>query len=96
MGKRKSVDVKRQVYEFYEEFIKAFNLYKTKKIKVEFKPKDMVRCTYIEGLFKVVSVDPYYLTISPLNNRRVLHHVGFEFVEKVEHNPKVMKVLFDE
>lgn len=95
MGKRKD-EKRRQVYDFYEEFIKAFGLYKTKKNKVDFKPSDMVTCTYIEGLFRVVSVEPYYLTISPLNNHRARHYVGFEFVEKVEHNPKVMRILFDD
>ena len=96
MGKRKTRQNRRDVYDFYEEFIKVFNLYKPRKNKVDFKPLDMVRCTYIEGLFKVVSVETYYLTISPLNNHRIRHYVGFEFIEKVEHNPKVIKVLFDE
>jgi len=96
MKKGKTDKEKRQVYDLYEEFIKAFGLYKIKKNKVAFQPNDMVKCVYIKGLFKVVTVEPYYVVISPLEDKNERHYVGFEFVEKVEHNPKVMKVLFNE
>lgn len=87
-------DKLRQTYEFYEEFASAFGLFKKRKNKVDFIINDMVRCTYIEGLFKVVAVEPYYLVICPLDDRKTLHYVGYHFLEKVSHNQKFMKVLF--
>lgn len=90
------INSKRVLYELVEELIKSHKLCIIKKNKVAFEPDDVVVCHYIKGTFKVITVTPYYVVIASVTDKAELHYVGSDFLQKIQIDKKVMKVLFNE
>ena len=89
------ISTKRKWYELVEEVIKAHKLCKLNK-KVDFLPGDVVSCSYIKGSFYIITINPYYAVIACITNKKDLHYVGFDFLEKIKVNRNTIKVLFNE
>ena len=85
----------RSIYQFIEKVLDHNKMIKPVKNKVAFKPKDMVNCSYIKGLFKIVTLEDNYVVVKSIDNQQI-HYVSSSFLEKVELNEQVLKVLYNE
>ena len=79
-----------------EKQISAWKVLYDTRYNVDFKPTDIVQCIYIKGLFRVVEVNHTYLKITSIEKTGdMIHYIDPQFLEKIESNQEVIKVLFD-
>ena len=67
------------------------------KIK-DFKPEDIVKCSFMKGLFKVAGpalFDEDRLSLYPIDYTGEFTNISPEFLRKVEVNDKLIKVLYE-
>lgn len=92
----------RVIFALFEELIKNTKLveYYPYNHCIDFKPGDVVQCSYMRGFFKVVGLYNSYIALKVVNsatiNPDMIAYVGPHFIKKVELNQQVMKVLFNE
>lgn len=91
------VPEERKIYMLFEDFIKAFRLYELSRPPLDFKTNDVVQCVYIKGLFRVMSIEQTYLKIQAIESENETpHYVSPLFLQKVEVNQEVIRILFNE
>lgn len=62
---------------------------------IDFKIDDVVKCSYMQGLFKVADIFTEEILIYPVDLLGEYERVKPQFLEKIETSPETMKVLFD-
>jgi hypothetical protein len=64
----------------------------------DFEPDDVVKCTFLKGLFKVAGpalYDEGRLSLYPIDYMGEFTNISPDFLKKVKVSDKVMKVLYD-
>lgn len=61
---------------------------------IDFKEGDVVRCSYMEGLFKVYDLSKNSVFVYNLDMTSDIERVDPRFLEKVQVNQQVMDVLY--
>ena len=79
-----------------EKLIMMCNLtpYNENNKSVDFKEGDVVRCVYMDGLFKVFDLSQNSVFIYHIDDKGDIERVDPRFIEKVQTNQGVMKVLY--
>lgn len=64
---------------------------------IDFKEDDVVKCSYLSGLFKVFNINPDRNLVCIYNVDFIedLQDVNAQFLQKVEVSEKALKVLFN-
>lgn len=93
-NKKETFDYINEVMEHVIERTKLAPFDPTKKA-IDFRLDDIVKCSYIPGLFKVVDCYPNGLLICPIDNSNECEFVRAGFLEKQVIDKNTMKVLYD-
>jgi len=85
------------VNEVMEHLIKKTKIapFDPNKKSVDFKLADIVKCSYIKGLFMVMEIHPNEILIYPFDHEGKKEVVRPGFLEKQNVNKNTMKVLYD-
>jgi hypothetical protein len=93
-------DPSRAFFKLFEDLILAAKIvdFYPYNCPVDFTVGDVVECSYMRGLYKIVGINKTHLSLVPLENDSIedknFAYVGCEFVKKVQINQRVMKVLY--
>jgi hypothetical protein len=64
-----------------------------KKIE-DFTPGDLVKCSYIKGIFRVSEVFRTKVEVFPIDNTSDIFQVGPNFLRKIDINQDSVKILY--
>lgn len=62
---------------------------------VDFKPGDVVKCTILQGLYRVERLSVYAVIISSIKGDKICYPIDPKYLKKVDINEKTVDILYN-